>query len=73
MDPTTSLSTKLQRAQKSLKQAKHDAEKLRQQHLDKLLNEAVVVNHTKRSQALKYLIQAEKKTMLCAIPPSYKA
>jgi len=59
-DPTTSLSTKLRRAQKALKVAKREADKLRQQHLEKLLNEAIAANHAKRSQALKYLIRAER-------------
>jgi len=59
-DPAVSLSTKLRRAQKALKKAKREAEQLRQQHLDRLLNEAVAANHAKRSTALKYLIRAER-------------
>ncbi len=59
-DPNVSLSTKLRRAQKALKKAKREADQLRQQHLDQLLNEAVAANHAKRSTALKYLIHAER-------------
>jgi len=60
-DPNTSLSTKLRRAQKALKHAKHNTDKLCQQHLDKLLNEAIAANHVKWSQALKYLIRVKKR------------
>jgi len=59
-DPTVSLSTKLHRAQKTLKKAKHEADQLHQQHLNKLLNEAVAANHVKQSKVLKYLIWAER-------------
>jgi len=60
LNPNVSLSTKLRRAQKALRKAKREADHLRQQHLDSLLNEAIAANHEKRSKALKYLIQAER-------------
>jgi len=59
-NPLVSLSTKLRRAQKALKKAKREADQLRQQHLDRLLNEAIAANQAKRTNALKYLIRAER-------------
>jgi len=58
-DPNVSLSAKLQKAQKDLKAAKREADKLRQQHLEVLLNKAKIDNKQKRTTALKYLIRAE--------------
>jgi len=60
LNPNVSLSTKLRHAQKALKKAKREADHLRQQHLDSLLNEAIAANHEKHSKALKYLIRAER-------------
>jgi len=59
-DPATPLSTRLQHVQKALCKAKREADHLRQQHLEHLLNQAVAANQTKKSQALKYLIRAER-------------
>jgi len=56
LDPNMSLSAKLQCTQKALKQAKREADKLCQQHLDRLLNAVIAANQSKHSQALKYLI-----------------
>jgi len=50
------LTAKLHHAQKALKKAKHEANKLRQQHLEALLNKAIVDNKQKRTKALMYLI-----------------
>ncbi len=50
---------KLRHAQKVLRKAKREADLLRQQHLEKLLNQALAANQTKKSKALKYLIRAE--------------
>jgi len=46
-DPNVSLSTKLHQAQKALKKVKCKADHLCQQHLEKLLNKAITVNHAK--------------------------
>jgi len=59
-DPDIPLSKKLRHAQKALRKAKREAEHLRQKHLELLLNQAVAANQHKKSQALKYLIRAER-------------
>jgi len=60
MDPAILLTAKLRHAQKALKTAKQEAEKLRQKHLEALLNKAIVDNQQKRTKALSYLIRAER-------------
>jgi len=59
-DPAISLTAKLRHAQKALKKAKREADKLRQDHLAALMNKAIAENQKKRSQALTYLIRAER-------------
>jgi len=59
-DPQVTLSTKLRKAQRALRKARRAAAQLRQQHMEKLLNEAIAANQTKKSNALKYLIRAER-------------
>jgi len=59
-DPDITLSKKLRHVQKALHKAKREADHLHQQHLEKLLNQAVAMNQTKNSKALKYLICAER-------------
>jgi len=59
-DPAVSLTAKLRHAQKSLKAAKREADKLRKHHLEALLNKALVENQTKKTKALNYLIRAER-------------
>ncbi len=58
-DPAISLTAKLRKAQKDLKLAKREADKLRQNHLEALLNKAILDNKQKRTKALTYLIHAE--------------
>ncbi len=59
-DPDISLMAKLRHAQKGLKVAKREADKLRKQHLEALLNKAIVENQAKKTKALTYLIRAER-------------
>jgi len=59
-DPRVTLTTKLRRAQRALRKARREAAQLRQQHMEKLLNEAIAANQAKKSNALKYLIRAER-------------
>jgi len=59
-DPTISITAKLRKAQKDLKLAKREADKLRQNHLEVLLNKATLDNQQKRTKALTYLIRAER-------------
>jgi len=55
-----SISANLRWAQKNLCKAKREADILRRQHLDKLLNEAKAANSRKKTSALTYLIRAEQ-------------
>jgi len=50
----------LRYAQKALRKAKKAAASLRQQHLDKVLNEARAANKQKKSKAIQHLISAEQ-------------
>ncbi len=59
-EKTRSLSMNLRNAQKALQKAKKDAASLRQQHLDRILNEARAANKQKKSKALQHLISAEQ-------------
>jgi len=61
-----SLSAKLRKAQKNLKAAKREVDKLQKQHLEALLNKAIVNNQHKRTKALKYLICAEQNCLCYA-------
>jgi len=58
-NPNLNLSMKLRCAQKGLRKAKREADKLRQQHLEQLFNQALATNQAKHLMALKYLIRAE--------------
>jgi len=58
--PSKSLSAHLKQAQKQLRQARHDAERLRRAHTEEILNQALAAKQQKKSQALKYLIRAER-------------
>jgi len=57
--PSKSLSAHLKQAQKQLRQARHDAERLRRAHTEEILNQALAAKQQKKSQALKYLIRAK--------------
>jgi len=59
-DSTRSTLANLRRAQKQLRRVKREADKLRKEHLEKLLNEAKAANRKKKSAILKHLIQAEQ-------------
>jgi len=59
-ESTRSPSANLRRAQKRLKQVKRAAARLRQQHLDAVLNEARAAKQHKKTAALTYLIWAEQ-------------
>jgi len=61
-----SLSAKLRKAQKDLRAAKREADKLRQQHLEALLNKAIIEKQHKRTKALEYLIRAERNRLCYA-------
>jgi len=54
-----SLSANLCRAQKQLKQVYWEAETIRKQHLEVLLNHAIASNQHKKTKTLAYLIHAE--------------
>jgi len=60
LEKTRSTSANLRNAQKKLQKAKREADILRQQHLDALLNEARASNKKKKSKALTHLIRAEQ-------------
>ena len=47
MQPGSTISSNLKQAQKNLKKAKREADKLRQHHLDALLNQALAANQQK--------------------------
>jgi len=47
MQPGSTISSNLKKAQKNLKQTKREADKLRQNHLDALLNQAIAANQQK--------------------------
>jgi len=64
--PGSTLSLTLYHAQKNLKKAKHEADKLWKAHLDALLNQAITTNQQKKSKALKYLIHAEQNQLCYA-------
>jgi len=64
--PDISLTAKLRKAQKELKAAKREADKLRQLHLEALLNKAILDNQQKRTKALTYLIRAERNRLCYA-------
>jgi len=66
MDPNILISLKLHKAQKQLKTAKREADKLWQKHLDTLLSQAVAANHQKQMTAMKYLIRAERNRLCYA-------
>jgi len=55
-----SLSANLRQATKALRAAKKEADSLRKQHLEAVLNEAHVTNKKKKSKALENLIRAEQ-------------
>jgi len=55
-----SISANLQQVQKALQKAKREANNLRKQHLDAILNEALASNKKKKSKQLKHLICAEQ-------------
>jgi len=55
-----SISANLRHAQKQLRRAKREAERLRKQHLETLINEAKVANRRKKSKILEHLIRAEQ-------------
>jgi len=60
LEKMRSTSANLRNAQKKLRKAKREADILRQQHLDALLNEARASNKKKKSKALTHLIRAEQ-------------
>jgi len=58
--PGRSLSTHLRLAQRKLKLARSEATKLQKAHLEEILNQAIAAKQHNKSQALKYLIRAER-------------
>jgi len=60
LEKERSLSANLRHAQKQLRKAKKEADTLRRQHLEAILNEALAANQRKKSKALTHLIRAEK-------------
>jgi len=57
---TRSMSANLRQATKALRAAKKEADSLRKQHLEAVLNEARATNKQKKSKALENLIRAEQ-------------
>ncbi len=55
-----STSANLRHAQKALRKAKREADNLRKQHLNAILNKALASNERKKSKQLKHLISAEQ-------------
>jgi len=60
LEKDRSITANLRHAQKQLRKAKREADTLRRQHLEAVLNEAIVSNHRKKSKVLTHLIRAEK-------------
>jgi len=59
-DATRSINVNLRRAQRNLRKAKREADQLRRQHLDAILNKARAANQRKKSKAITHLIRAEQ-------------
>jgi len=60
LEKDRSIMANLRHAQKQLRKAKREADTLRRQHLEAVLNEAIAANHRKKSKMLTHLIRAEK-------------